>query len=189
MKSEEIAHEKMKFQGFGSVQVFPAGVELFKQEEPAHVVYFIRDGAVKLVWADKDGGETIVGLRWPGWILGAAAYIAGTTNPASAITLVRSTVDRVTGRSTRSGLRQVHAPVLVALLPCARVGTQVETTHRWKDRVPRKGSFVRESKAKIGGKHEKQNLHNYSSSVFCGLPRATIARARRNEDSPQCANE
>ena len=85
----------MKFNGFGSVHTFPAGVELFKQDETADVVYFIRDGVIKLVWAAVDGDETIVGLRWPGWFLGAAARIAGATSPATAVTLVESRLESI----------------------------------------------------------------------------------------------
>jgi len=55
----------MKFNGFGSLQTFGAGIELFKQDERVNVVYLIRDGVIKLVWASVDGDESIVGLRWP----------------------------------------------------------------------------------------------------------------------------
>jgi CRP-like cAMP-binding protein len=84
---------------FGSVQTFPPGVELFRQDEPAEVVYLIRDGAVKLVWADINGAEVIVGLRWPGWFLGAAAQIVSAPNPATAVTLVQSTVESISSRN------------------------------------------------------------------------------------------
>src|ERR1043165_4490874 len=80
---------------FGSLQMFPAGVELFKQDELADVVYFIRDGVVKIVWTDTEGGEAIVGLRWPGWFLGASAQIVGAKSPATAVTLVESAIESI----------------------------------------------------------------------------------------------
>jgi CRP-like cAMP-binding protein len=118
----------MKLEGFGSVQTFPAGVELFRQDEPADMIYFIRSGAVKLVWSSANGDESIVGIRWSGWLLGAAAHIARAVNPATAITLVHSTVEAIPG-ATFSHLLQsdynfaqlVHESHSVEILESLRI--------------------------------------------------------------------
>src|SRR5207247_8467053 len=63
----------------------------------------------KLVWADADGEETIVGLRWSGWFLGAAARMAGATNPA---VLKRQTQvgSEAAGTQERLGVRPAGIP-------------------------------------------------------------------------------
>jgi CRP/FNR family transcriptional regulator len=96
----------VKLERSGNVQTFQAGVELFKQDEPANAVYFLRDGAIKLVWTNADGAEAIVGLRWPGSFLGAAARIALAVNPAAAVTLIQSAIEIIPGN--------VFAELLVA---------------------------------------------------------------------------
>jgi CRP-like cAMP-binding protein len=70
---------------------------LFCQGEPADEAYLIHDGVIKLTWSDTSGHETIIGLRGPGWFLGAAAVIVAAPNPASATTLVLSTLEHIPG--------------------------------------------------------------------------------------------
>ena len=70
-------------------------MELFHQGDVPDEVFVIREGIVKLLWSNTEGAETIVGLRWPGWFLGTAALIAGTTNPVTAVTLVPSRLERI----------------------------------------------------------------------------------------------
>jgi CRP-like cAMP-binding protein len=79
---------------FGKIRTYSAGTELLRQAEPVEDVYLVHAGVIKLVWADKEANQTIIGLRWPGWFIGAAACIVGNPNPASAVTLVTSTLER-----------------------------------------------------------------------------------------------
>ena len=82
---------------FGTIRVYPGGTQLFAQGEPATEVYLVRRGAIKLIWCDPDGRETIVGLRWPGSFVGAPALIATQPSPASAVTLVECTAEQIPG--------------------------------------------------------------------------------------------
>lgn len=68
-------------------QVYPAGAELFRQGDSAQEVYFIDSGIIKLVCLNEDGGQTIVGLRSRGSILGAAAVMVNKPHSLSAVTL------------------------------------------------------------------------------------------------------
>ena len=81
----------------GTARSYTAGTQLFAQGEAAADVFRIQSGAIKLVWTDAEGREAIVGLRWPGSLLGAAAVIAGLPNPAAAVTLIASSLQRVSG--------------------------------------------------------------------------------------------
>jgi len=87
-------------------------MQLFGQGEPAGDVYLIRRGAIKLVWTDIEGRETIVGLRWPGSFLGLPAIIAGLPNPATAVTLAPSTVEQISGGLF---LQMLRADALLAM--------------------------------------------------------------------------
>jgi CRP-like cAMP-binding protein len=86
--SASLAAEGQKiFSNIVPFQPYPAGVELFQQGSPAYEVYFIARGLVKLVYLGQNGQEMIVGLRSPGWILGAASVILGKSCPTTVATL------------------------------------------------------------------------------------------------------
>src|SRR5437899_10937388 len=57
------------------VRSYSPGFELLQQGMPADHVYLIHDGAVKLVWTEAKGKETIVGLRWRESFLGVPSVI------------------------------------------------------------------------------------------------------------------
>jgi CRP-like cAMP-binding protein len=78
-----------------AVRTYSPGSELLQQGMPAYDVYLIHDGAVKLVWADAKGRETIVGLRWRESFLGVPSVITAGPCPTSAVTLIRSVVERI----------------------------------------------------------------------------------------------
>src|SRR3989442_14004599 len=69
---------------------YGAETELFRQGSPVRYVYFIESGLVKLTYLGPEGREIIVSLRYPGWLLGAAAAMVAQTNPLTASTLTRS---------------------------------------------------------------------------------------------------
>ncbi len=76
-------------------QLYPPGVELFKQGSPQQDVYCIESGLVKLVNLTQQGQELIVGLRSPGWILGSVPVIAHKLNIVTAITLTQCNLRRI----------------------------------------------------------------------------------------------
>jgi CRP-like cAMP-binding protein len=75
--------------------LYPAGVELYSQRSSCAEVYVVVEGIVKLAHVDSSGREMIVGLRFPGWVLGASSAIIGKLSPTAAITLTRCTLQHV----------------------------------------------------------------------------------------------
>ncbi len=66
--------------------VYPAGVEIFRQDaHPGHV-YFIETGLAKLTRYEENGNEFILDIRFPGSLLGLEAAIRNKAHPFSAIT-------------------------------------------------------------------------------------------------------
>jgi CRP-like cAMP-binding protein len=78
--------------------IYPPGTELFRQSSSAGDVYFLDSGLVKLVRTEPDGQELIVGLRSPGWILGAAPVIAKKQYPVTATTIISSSLRLVSSK-------------------------------------------------------------------------------------------
>lgn len=75
-------------------QVYPAGTELFQQDSPVKDVYLIDSGLVKLVHLEPYGGEMIVGLRAPGWVVAAAAILKE-AHLVAAVTLTKCSLRRI----------------------------------------------------------------------------------------------
>lgn len=66
--------------------VYPAGVELFRQDAcPGHI-YFIDTGLAKLTRYEENGNEFILDMRFPGSLLGLEAAIRNKAHPFSAVT-------------------------------------------------------------------------------------------------------
>lgn len=106
---EESSQSGRELSGLAPVQVYPAGVELFQQGLPARNVYLIEQGLIKLLRVQEDGQEVIVGLRRPGWCVGAAAVIIGTSYPVTAITVTRSHLSHIAGEGFRNLLKSDHS--------------------------------------------------------------------------------
>ena len=70
----------------------PAGTLLLRQDAPVSTVYLIEHGIVKLARCEADGDCTGVGLRYPGWLVGAAAAVLDLPTPAEARTLTPGTL-------------------------------------------------------------------------------------------------
>ena len=79
----------------GFVRSYGPGSELLQQGTPADEIYIIHEGIAKLVWTDSIGKQTILGLRWPGYLLGVPSAVTGELSPMSAVTLVRSVIQRI----------------------------------------------------------------------------------------------
>jgi CRP/FNR family transcriptional regulator len=93
------------FANLGVVRTYGPGSELLQQGTPADEIYLIRDGLVKLVWTEPKGRQSIVGLRWRGYLLGVPSAITAEASPMSAITLVRSVMQRISAQEFLESLQ------------------------------------------------------------------------------------
>jgi CRP-like cAMP-binding protein len=91
----ETLNLQCEFENLGVVRSYSPGSELLQQGMAADDVYLIHDGTVKLVWTEARGKETIVGLRSRESFLGVPSVITAGPCPTSAVTLVRSVVERI----------------------------------------------------------------------------------------------
>lgn len=66
--------------------VYPAGVELFRQDACPGDIYFIQTGLAKLTRYEENGSEFILDIRFPGSLLGLEAAIRNKAHPFSAVT-------------------------------------------------------------------------------------------------------
>lgn len=83
-----------------------AGVELFKQGSYSREVYLVEHGLAKLIRVTEEGQEIIVGIRSPGWMLGANSAILGKPYPMAAVTI------------TQCRLRYIDAERFIRLARC-----------------------------------------------------------------------
>jgi CRP-like cAMP-binding protein len=79
----------------GIVRRYASRSELFQQGIPADEVYIIHEGLVKLVWCESSGKQTILGLRWPGYLIGVPSVVTSDPSAMSAVTLVPSILERI----------------------------------------------------------------------------------------------
>ncbi len=75
-----------------------AGTEILRQDSAPEDVFLIDDGIVQLVRVDDTQTPALVGLRFPGWFLGAESAIAGALTPVSARALTACQLVRVSRR-------------------------------------------------------------------------------------------
>ena len=75
-----------------------AGTEILRQECAPDDVFLIEDGIVQLVRVDM-GASLLIGLRFPGWFLGAESAIAGAPTPVSARALTACQLVRIPRRT------------------------------------------------------------------------------------------
>jgi CRP-like cAMP-binding protein len=73
----------------------PAGTVLLREGQEAQDVYLIEQGLVKLFCTKKSGQEVIIGLRAPGWVLGAALVLTHRHCVVTARTLTRCQLRRL----------------------------------------------------------------------------------------------
>jgi CRP-like cAMP-binding protein len=74
-------------------------IELFSQGSEPQEVYCIGRGLVKLVSIDPAGRQFIVGLRSPGWILGAASVIVQRPHLLTATTITSCHLHRISAET------------------------------------------------------------------------------------------
>ena len=78
-----------------AAQLYPVGTVLVRQGCEPSDIFFIEEGLAKLVRIDGNGREQILGLRGPGWILGAAFVLVGRSHPASVVAVTACTLRRL----------------------------------------------------------------------------------------------
>jgi CRP-like cAMP-binding protein len=86
-------------------QEYPPGIELFKQESVPRDVYLIEEGMIKLLYVEQNGREVIVGLRSPGWLVGAAYVVLHKNYAFSATTMTKCRLRRITADAFLSLLK------------------------------------------------------------------------------------
>jgi CRP-like cAMP-binding protein len=90
---------------------YAPGTTLFRQGEPVRTLHLIEDGFVKLTRAEASGHDVLIGLRAPGWLLGAAAALLDLPHPITAETVSPCTLRRL---STPDYLRLLRTDLQVA---------------------------------------------------------------------------
>lgn len=73
-------------------ETHPAGTELLPQGRTPDRVHLLSDGVVKLMRRDAGRSPATVGLRFPGWLLGAESVIAGQETPVAVVAASDCTV-------------------------------------------------------------------------------------------------
>jgi len=86
-----------KIHGLAPSHTYAPGVELFQQGAIVEDVYFVAGGLIKLVHFEPDGRELIIGLRFPGCLVGSSALLSEEPSLATAITLTRCPLHRMPG--------------------------------------------------------------------------------------------
>ena len=69
-----------------------AGTELLPQDRTPERVHLLADGIVRLERREPGGAAATVGLRFPGWLLGAESVIAGRETPIAVVAATDCTV-------------------------------------------------------------------------------------------------
>lgn len=68
-------------------RAFPAGVNLFLQDEEGEIAYIIERGTIKIVLTDEDGTDVILAILGPGELVGEMSVVDGLGRSASAIAM------------------------------------------------------------------------------------------------------
>jgi len=84
--------------GCGPIQSLATATEIFREDEPAELVYLIERGIVKLGQIGLDGKEIIVGLRSRYWLLGSPAVFLGVPYTFAATTLTPCRLRPITAK-------------------------------------------------------------------------------------------
>lgn len=88
------------------VRRFPASHMVFRQEDPARVLYVVRSGRIRVSEVTVEGEEVLLRFLEPGYMLGGMAALEGMTYPVNAEAVVDSsalawshqTIDRMIDR-------------------------------------------------------------------------------------------
>jgi CRP/FNR family transcriptional regulator len=83
------------FVGVLDSKLHPSGLELFQQDCIVQEVFLIESGVAKLIRSEDNGHELILGLRFPGALLGSAAAVCHSSHPGSAVTITDCRLTRI----------------------------------------------------------------------------------------------
>lgn len=72
------------------IRRFPEGHVVFRQEDPARVLYVVRSGRIRVSELTIEGDEVLLRFLEPGQMLGGMAALEGMTYPANAESVVDS---------------------------------------------------------------------------------------------------
>ena len=97
--------EKVTLEYLSPAQLYPAGVRLFEQGRQPTELFYLHSGLVKLLRSHADGHDLILGLRGPGWLIGAAAAVLDHPHDVTAVALTECSVSRIPAASFRRLLR------------------------------------------------------------------------------------
>ena len=78
---------------------YPVGTVLMEQGGDPGDVFYVEEGLAKIVRTGPHGREQILGLRGPGWFLGAALVLAFRAHPASAVAVTPCRLRRLTSEA------------------------------------------------------------------------------------------
>jgi CRP/FNR family cyclic AMP-dependent transcriptional regulator len=78
--------------------VYPAGMELFRQDASPGDIYFVETGLAKLTRYEENGSEFILDIRFPGSLLGSEAAIQRKPHPFSAVTATNCRLTRLSAK-------------------------------------------------------------------------------------------
>lgn len=84
-----LAKAKQILQSLADPTIYPAAVEILLQDSRVREIYFLERGLVKITHTSRDGKERIIGLRFPGTLLGAASIALQKPSIVAATTLTR----------------------------------------------------------------------------------------------------
>lgn len=87
-------------------QDYPRGTVLYHQGDDPHAVFILSRGLVKDLYCLPSGHEIVVGIRSPGWPLGACAVLLERPYPSTPVTLTPCCAYRL---SSRLFLRRVRS--------------------------------------------------------------------------------
>ena len=92
-------------EGFGPGSTYPAGVELFREEDTMEEVLYLEHGLVKLQKLYRGGEEIIIGLRSAGWVLAAGSVLLDRPCAATAVTVTPCRVARMNAAMFRQRVK------------------------------------------------------------------------------------
>ncbi len=83
-----------------------AGTDVFKQGQMAEQVFLLREGIVLLYCDDPNGGEGVLGVRFPGQIIEHCAHALNLPYPVSARTVTPSVIYKIAANELRAREQQ-----------------------------------------------------------------------------------
>jgi CRP/FNR family cyclic AMP-dependent transcriptional regulator len=104
-------------------QEYPRNTILYLQGCIGDCLYYVEQGLIKLAVVDALGGECIVAIRHPGWLLGISAVILQGDYPATATTLTACTLRSIRRKKFLENLQEnIELSFGVNRMLCEEIG-------------------------------------------------------------------